>query len=112
MKVSDYASSGDSVSLAKLGENSFTIIGIEDSDYDDNGTLKKGVKITTKEKHKVNVAKDKEPEKIEEWNKFHTTRQVIVKRLSNQNLRTDVNKGEPLKVKCVTKPGSPGKKCL
>lgn len=90
MSLSDYANQGDSVSLTKVGNNSFTITGIENSDYDDNGEVTPGVKITTKEK-------------FEGVNKFHTTRVAIVKKLSNEKLRADVAAGKHLKVKCVTR---------
>lgn len=85
--VSDYASKGDSVSLAKIDEKPFTVIGIEDSNYEQGGETTEGVKITTKEKFKIDG---------EEFNKFHTTRIAIVKFLKREDVRANVNGGTEL----------------
>ena len=57
-------------SLSYLDDREFTIIGVERKDHDEN----KGIKITTKEEFDI------EGEKI---NKFHTTRQAIVRKFLN-----------------------------
>lgn len=100
--ISDYASKGDSVSLAKLGDKPFTITSIEDSDYQDGDQISKGVKVTTKESFEIDGNNE---------NKFHTTRIAIVKKLTNEKLRADVKGGEPLgPVKCVEEKAQNGKK--
>lgn len=100
-KLADYQSTGDSASLKKIDGKPFTITKIEDSDYDDNGTTTKGVKVTTKESFDVDGT---------EWNKFHTTRVAIVKKLNQQQLRSDVNGGKSLgPVKCVEEKAQNGK---
>ena len=93
MSLEKYASKGDSISLAKIDNEEFTIIGIEDSNYeetdkDGNKTVTPGVKITTSEMFNGS-------------NKFHTTRIAIVSKLTNEELRKDVANGTKLKVKCV-----------
>ena len=57
-------------SLSYLDDREFTIIGVERKDHDEN----KGIKITTKEEFDI------QGEKI---NKFHTTRQAIVRKFLN-----------------------------
>ena len=95
--LSDYASKGDSVSLKEIDGKIFTIIGIEDSDYTQGEEVTKGVKIITKEAFNGN-------------SKFHTTRIAIVNKLSNANLREDINNGTAtLKVKVVTSKTKSGK---
>ena len=99
--LADYATVGNSVSLAKIGDKAFTITFIEDSDYTQGDQVTKGVKITTQE-----------PFEIEGTfvNKFHTTRVAIVKKFSNEKLRNDVNGGNPLgPVKCVSEKSTSGK---
>jgi len=84
MKISQFASSGDSKSLAQIDGKSFTIVKVEDSDYQEGNETTKGVKITTKEKFDVDD---------EEFNKFHTTRTAIVSRLNNPEIRKQLEKG-------------------
>jgi len=69
--------------LAKIGEEPFTIISIEDSDYTQGDEIIKGVKITTKEEFEINGNK---------VNKFHTTQIAIVNALANEKIRVDVTK--------------------
>ena len=102
MSLEKYASKGDSISLAKIDGEEFTIVGIEDSDYtetkDGVETVTPGVKITTSEM-------------FNGLNKFHTTRVAIVSKLTHKELRADVSNGTKLKVKCVKvtfKNGKPG----
>lgn len=101
MKLTDYATKGDSASLAKIGEKPFTVIKIEDSDYENGDEVTKGVKVTTKETFDIEG---------EQYNKFHTTRIAIVRFLTNANLRSDVNGGESLgPVKCISEKAASGK---
>lgn len=87
--MSDYVSTGDSVSLTKIGDKPFTIIHVEDSDYtNQKGETNKGVKITTKESFDV---KDDEGKELGAFSKFHTTRIAIVNFLSKKDVRADIN---------------------
>jgi len=88
--------------LAKIGEQSFTIMFVEDSNYTQGEDVTKGVKITTKEMFEVDG---------NHINKFHTTRVAIVNRFKNEKLREDVNiKKIPLgPVKCISEKSSSGK---
>ena len=70
--------------MAKIGDKAFTITFIEDSDYTQGDQITKGVKITTKETFEIDG---------NFLNKFHTTRVAIVKKFSNEKLRSDVNNG-------------------
>ena len=99
--LSDYASKGDSLSLAKIGEDVFTIIGIEDSDYTEGDSVTKGVKITTKEEFEHEGTK---------YNKLHTTRVAVVNKLNNEKLREDVKNGKTFAVKCKEVPSKKGGK--
>jgi len=100
-KISEYASTGDSVSLAKIDGKSFTIISVEDSPYRDGDKITQGIKITTKEMFDIEG---------EEHNRFHTTRGVLVGKLSpvdidghiaNQKLTESLASGNEIgPVKC------------
>lgn len=100
-KFSEYAITGDSISLVKIDGKSFTITEVVDSPYDDNGEVTQGIKITTKETFDVDG---------EKFNKFHTTRNVLVNKLSpvdskgneaNQKLHNALAEGEEIgPVKC------------
>ena len=99
--LADYASIGDSVSLAKIDNKAFTITFIEDSDYTQGNEVTKGVKITTKETFEIEGTL---------INKFHTTRVAIVKKFNNEKIRIDVNNGNSLgPVKCVLEKSASGK---
>ena len=99
--LADYATVGDSASLAKIDDKVFTITFIEDSDYTQGDQVTKGVKITTKEIFEI------EGNSI---NKFYTTRVAIVKKFNNEKLRLDVNNGNPLgPVKCISEKSASGK---
>ena len=99
-KFSEYATGG-SASLKEIDGKSFTITAVEDSPYEDSGKVTPGIKITTKETFDIEG---------EEFNKFHTTRDVIVKKLSsvdgegnpaNQKLINALAEGEEIgPVKC------------
>ena len=87
--------------MAKIGEKSFTIKFIEDSDYTQGDEVTKGVKITTKETFEIDG---------NFINKFYTTRVAIVKKFNNQKLRDDVNNGNSLgPVKCISEKSASGK---
>ena len=60
----------ESRSLSYLDDREFTIISVERKDHDEN----KGIKITTKEEFDIQG---------EKGNKFHTTRQAIVRKFLN-----------------------------
>lgn len=81
--ISDYKSQGDSVSMAKIGTESFTITGLEKSTYEGQPSYF----ITTKENWKGE--RDGEPY---ETHKLHTTRQVIVEQLDK--MKSDLDNGE------------------
>ena len=100
-KLADYQIISNSVSLAKIDGQSFTITHIEDSNYTQGDEITKGVKLTMKESFSI------EGNQI---NKFHTTRVAIVKKFSNQKLLDDINSGrETLHVKCVLEKSTSGK---
>ena len=94
LKMSQYKSASDSVSLAKIGGQKFTIVAVEDSNYEEDGNVSQGVKITTKESFDVDGKK---------LSKFHTTRYAIVNKLRNEKLRADLleNPLGPLKTELV-----------
>ena len=83
--ISEYAHVADSVSLKSIDGKPFTIVSVEDSNYEDNGKMTPGVKITTKERFEVDG---------KEVNKFHTTRTAIVTKLTMTGLRQDLQKGD------------------
>ena len=101
-KLAEYKTIGDSASLAKIDEKSFTIVHIETSDYAQGDEVTPGVKITTKESYNIDGTT---------INKFHTTRVAVVRALKNPQIREDVNNGmKPLgPVKCVSEKSAAGK---
>ncbi len=88
--------------MAKIGEQSFTIIFVEDSNYTQGEVVTSGVKITTKEMFDIDGNL---------MNKFHTTRVAIVNRFKNEKLREDINNKQiPLgPVKCISEKSASGK---
>ncbi len=96
---------GDSKSLTNIDGQKFTIVKIENSNYEKNGKVSEGVKITTQEEFDVDGEKVK---------KFHTTRTTIVPKLRDEKLRAAVNgingqAGTPLgPVKCVLEKAKQG----
>ena len=71
-------STSESISLKEIDGKTFTIIGVEESNYDDTP----GVKITTQESFQFG-------ESLDECNKFHTTRTAIVNKLwGNSKIRS------------------------
>ncbi len=100
-KLADFQTTGDSISLVKLGDKPFTIIKVEDSDYTQGDEVTKGVKITTKEAFSIE-GKD--------WSKFHTTRIAVVRKLGDKTIRDSINGGTPMgQVKCVSAKAANGK---
>lgn len=85
-KISEFENAGDSVSLTKIDGKPFTIVAIDDSDYNESGKSTPGVKITTKETFNIEG---------EDRNKFHTTRTAIVSKLR----KTDPESGQPINQK-------------
>lgn len=98
LKLGSYVSVGDSTQLSQIDGKPFTITAIEDSDYtDSDNTTTPGVKITTKEEFDING---------EKYNRFHTTRSVIVENLRNEKLRADLQQGNVLgPLVCKKNPG-------
>jgi len=87
LKLADYKSAGDSVSLAKIDGQKFTITAIEDSNYTEGDKVTPGVKITAEQEFIINDTK---------VNKFHTTRIAIVEVLNNETLRQKIREGDTL----------------
>lgn len=86
----------DSISLTKIDGQKFTIVKVDDSDYEDKGKKSRGVKITTQEDFKV----DGIPH-----NRFHTTRMLVVGKLGhideegkpmNVGLHADLERGDTI----------------
>jgi len=86
----------DSISLARIDGEVFTIVSVEKSNYENNGEVKEGVKITTKESFTIEEV---------DYNKFHTTREIIVKDLLKDTYQEGFAKGDTLKVSCVNPEG-------
>jgi hypothetical protein len=92
----DYSiSAGDSINLSDLGDKPFTIVSVEESNYEEQGKAPTpGVKIST----------------VEEWeredgtkvSKIHTTRRAIVSKLLNPEFLKAIESGETFTVKCPT----------
>lgn len=87
MKMEEFKSASDSVSLAKLENKPFTVTAVEDSNYEDNGQVSQGIKLTTKETFTIDGTK---------YNKFHSTRTAIVNKLRDPKIRNRLAKGETL----------------
>ena len=92
----------DSISLGKLGDKAFTPIQVEDSNYEDKDTheVSEGVKITTKEKFKIDGT---------EHNRFHTTRKAVVSNLKTEAVRQAIANGDLGAVQCISTTFANGK---
>ena len=100
--IADFKQEGDSVSLAKLKGASFTIVAVEESDYEDNGKINPGVKILTQESYDIDGKK---------YRKFHTTRTAIVNKLKNPQVRAALLNGDTIgPVKTMEVPAKKGGK--
>lgn len=85
--IADFKQEGDSISLAKLKDASFTIVAVEQSDYEENGKVNPGVKITTEKTYTI----EGKP-----YNKFHTTRTAIVNKLKNPEVAAAFKMGDTI----------------
>ena len=94
--IADFKNTSDSVSLAKLKSAAFTIVAVEDSNYEDHGMVQQGVRITTKASYEIDGKKT---------NKFHSTRTAIVNKLRDPKLREALTNGDeigPVKAELIT----------
>jgi len=88
-KLSDYQTAGDAIGLAKIGEETFTVVAISDSSYDGSPSII----ITTKKPIEVEGVP---------FTKFYTSRKALLDTFKNEKLREDLKNGKPLgPVKCV-----------
>ncbi len=98
--ISEFDTKSNSISLAKVDGKTFTITGVERSDYEegsgDNRTSTPGVKISVKEK-------------FEGVNILHTTRTAIVSKLTSEAVLKAVDNGTIGPVKCITAKSANGK---
>ncbi len=95
--IADYQKPSDSKSLKEIDGKDFTIVAVEDSNYDDTP----GVKVTVKESFKLGDTS---------VSKFHTTRFAIVK-FFTQEVRDDLKSGHEIKAHCeLTQSKKPGGK--
>lgn len=86
-------SASDSINLSELGEKPFTIVGVEESNYEEQGKAPTpGVKMQSSEEW--------EKEDGTKVNKIHTTRRAIVSKVLNPEFLAAVESGETFKVKC------------
>ncbi len=83
---------GDSINLSKIGDDVFTILAVEDSNYTKDGVETEGVKITTEETWKTDNG--------DEVSKIHTTRKAVVSKLKDAEFVKALEGGEHFKVKC------------
>jgi len=81
MKISQFESEGDSISLLKIDGQPFHIVKIEGSAYNEDP----GFKITTEESFTIDGVK---------WNKFHTTRRAVVAKLNDEKVRKQLEIGK------------------
>lgn len=89
----DFAkSAGDSINLKEVGDETFTIVGVEESNYEDGTDSTPGVKISTKEEWTREDGK--------KVSKIHTTRRAIVSQLLQEDFVKALESGETFKVKC------------
>lgn len=99
-KISTFETTSNSISLAKIGMKPFTIVSVENSDYEegtgDNKTSTPGVKITT-------------AEEFEGVNVLHTTRTAIVSKLTAAAVLEALQVGSIGPVKCVKATSGNGK---
>lgn len=76
VRFDEYQNKGDSVSLKLIDGKPFTVTGVVDSDYESDGKVTPGVKLTTKEMFDIEG---------EEFNQFHTTRLIVVKNFGSKD---------------------------
>lgn len=79
---------GDSKSLALLENQPFTIISVEKSTFTTkDGVVKPSVNIEIDSAYTI---------EDQDVTNFHTTRAIIVKTLTKENIMADINGGDPL----------------
>jgi hypothetical protein len=98
--ISEFETTSNSISLAKVDGKSFTIVSVEKSDYEegtgDNRTATAGVKITVKED-------------FDGINVLHTTRTAVVSKLTSEAVLQALESGTIGPVKCVKAQSGSGK---
>jgi len=100
--IAEFKHESDSVSLAKLKDAPFTIVAVQDSNYEENGKITPGVRIKTGEPHSVEG---------KEYTQIHTTRTAIVNKLKNPEILAALAKGDKIgPVKAVEVPAKKGGK--
>ena len=96
-KISSFEQeTGNSISLAKIGEKPFTIVAVEKSDYESNGEVTDGIKITVEES-------------FEGVRVLHTTRRAIVSQLTKPEVLKTLETETIGAVKCVKATSAAGK---
>ena len=96
-KIADITT-GDSVSLGKIDGQNFTIVAVEQSDFDDGKKILPGVKITTEESFNVDGTTTLDGNLAH--NKFHTTRVAIVRQLLSEKMTEQLKSGITFHVRC------------
>mgnify|MGYP003656949460 FL=1 len=98
--ISEFETTSNSISLAKVDGKSFTIVSVEKSDYEegsgDERVSTAGVKIT--------VAED-----FDGINILHTTRTAVVSKLTSEAVLEALKSGSIGPVKCVKAKSGNGK---
>jgi len=98
--ISEFETTSNSISLAKIDGKPFTIVSVEKSDYEegagDSRTSTPGVKITT-------------AEEFDGVNVLHTTRTAIVSKLTSEAVLEALQSGSIGPVKCVKAKSGNGK---
>lgn len=95
-------SASDSINLSELGDTPFTITGVEESNYEEQGKEPTpGVKVSVEEEF--------EKEDGTKVSKIHTTRRAIVNKLLNPEFLKALESGETFRVKCPKEKVKPKK---
>ena len=96
-KISEFDNeTGNSISLAKIGDKAFTVIAVEQSNYESDGEVTDGIKITVNES-------------FEGVSVLHTTRRAIVSQLTKPEVLTLLEKDTIGPVKCIKAKSAAGK---
>jgi len=104
LKLENYAT-GEATNISKIDGKPFTIVKVVDSDYEGQDGIVQGIRIETKESFDIEG---------NSFNKFYTTRTVIVSKFFNKEkvpsaLTTAILAGGELKVKTISKQSSKGR---
>ena len=86
-KISDYQTSGHANGLARICDEPFNIVKVQDSSYDGEPSIRM---MTQKQKEVDGV----------EYSEFYTSRKAILDTLSNPQLRQDLENNPIGPVKC------------